>query len=69
LLIGVGCGIALRLVGYFKVKEFQHGKEYGFSRWGTAKDIKPYINLVFENNVLLTEVKVVPLGADSARHF
>ena len=44
LLIGIGCGIALRLVVYFKAKnakKFRQGVEYGSARWGTAKDIEP----------------------------
>ena len=60
LLIGAGCGVALRLVVYFKAKnakKFRHGMEYGSARWGTAKDIEPYIDPVFENNVLLTETE------------
>ena len=60
LLIGIGCGIALRLVVYFKAKnakKFRHGMEYGSARWGTAKDIEPYVDPVFENNVLLTETE------------
>ena len=60
LLIGAGCGIALRLIVYFKAKnakKFRHGMEYGSARWGTAKDIEPYVDPVFENNVLLTETE------------
>lgn len=60
LLIGIGCGIALRLVVYFKAKnakKFRHGMEYGSARWGTAKDIEPYVDSVFESNVLLTETE------------
>lgn len=60
LLIGIGCGIALRLVVYFKAKnakKFRQGVEYGSARWGTAKDIEPYVDPVFENNVLLTETE------------
>ena len=60
LLIGIGCGIALRLVVYFKAKnakKFRHGMEYGSARWGNAKDIEPYVDPVFENNVLLTETE------------
>ena len=60
LLIGIGCGIALRLVVYFKAKnakKFRQGVEYGSARWGTAKDIEPYVDSVFENNVLLTETE------------
>ena len=57
LLIGIVGGIALRLGVYFKVKnakKFRQGVEYGSARWGTAKDIEPYVDPVFENNVLLT---------------
>ena len=60
LLIGAGCGIALRFVVYFKAKnakKFRHGMEYGSARWGTAKDIEPYVDPVFENNLLLTETE------------
>ena len=60
LLIGVGCGIAFRLMVYFKAKnakKFRHGVEYGSARWGTAKDIEPYVDPEFENNVLLTETE------------
>ena len=42
---------------YFKAKnakKFRQGVEYGSARWGTAKDIEPYVDPVFENNVLLT---------------
>ena len=60
LLIGAGCGIALRLVVYFKAKnakKFRHGMEYGSARWGNAKDIEPYMDSVFENNILLTQTE------------
>ena len=58
LLIGVAGGIALRLVVYYKAKnakKFRQGVEYGSARWGNAKDIEPYMDSVFENNVLLTQ--------------
>lgn len=60
LLIGAGCGAALRLAVYYKAKnakKFRHGMEYGSARWGNAKDIEPYVDPVFENNVLLTETE------------
>ena len=60
LLIGVAGGIALRLVVYFKAKKakkFRQGVEYGSARWGNAKDIEPYVDPVFENNVILTETE------------
>ena len=60
LLIGIGCGIALRLIVYFKAKnakKFRHGMEYGSARWGNAKDIEPYMDAEFENNILLTQTE------------
>ena len=57
LLVGVGCGIGFRMVVYYKAKnarKFQQGVEYGSARWGIAKHIEPYVDPVFENNVLLT---------------
>ena len=43
------------MVVYYKAKnakKFRQGVEYGSARWGTAKDIEPYVDPVFENNVL-----------------
>jgi type IV secretion system protein VirD4 len=60
LLIGIVGGVALRLVVYFKArnaKKFRQGVEYGSARWGNAKDIEPYVDPIFENNVLLTETE------------
>ena len=60
LLIGVAGGIALRLVVYYKAKnakKFRQGVEYGSARWANAKDIEPYMDSVFENNVLLTQTE------------
>ena len=60
LLIGVCCGVALRLAVYFKAKnakKFRQGVEYGSARWGNAKDIEPYMDSVFENNILLTQTE------------
>ena len=60
LLIGVCCGIALRLAVYFKsknAKKFWKGVEYGSARWGNEKDIEPYMDSVFENNILLTQTE------------
>lgn len=58
--IGAGCGMALYLIVYYKkknAKKFRNGVEYGSARWGNAKDIEPYIDPVFENNVLLTQTE------------
>ena len=60
LLVGVCCGIALRLAVYFKsknAKKFRKGVEYGSARWGNEKDIEPYMDSVFENNILLTQTE------------
>ncbi|MCI8409111.1 MAG: type IV secretory system conjugative DNA transfer family protein [Lachnospiraceae bacterium] len=60
LLIGAGCGAALRLMVYFKAKnakKFRQGREYGSARWGNEKDMEPYTDKVFENNVILTETE------------
>ncbi len=57
LLAGICGGTAFFLVVYCKrknAKKFRHGTEYGSASWGTAKDIQPYIDPVFENNVILT---------------
>lgn len=61
LLVGIITGVAFRLVVYFKVKnakKFRHGVEYGSARWGTPKDIEPYMDKEnFENNILLTQTE------------
>ena len=60
LLVSIVGGVALRLVVYFKAKnakKFRQGVEYGSARWGNAKDIEPYMDSVFENNVLLTQTE------------
>lgn len=60
ILIGIAGGAALRMVVYYKAKnakKFRQGAEYGSARWGTAKDIEPYVDPVFENNLLLTQTE------------
>ena len=57
LLVGIGCGIGFRLIVYYKAKhakKVRQGVEYGSARWGLPRDIKPYMDPVFENNILLT---------------
>lgn len=59
-LVGVGCGIVFYLLVYFKAKnakKFRHGTEYGSARWGSPKDMEPYTDPIFENNVLLTQTE------------
>ena len=60
LLIGVAGAAALRLMVYCKsknAKKYRKGEEYGSARWGTAKDIAPYIAPNFDNNILLTQTE------------
>lgn len=58
LCIGVIAAAIIRLVVYVKgkdAKKFRKNLEYGSARWGTAEDIKPYVDPVFENNIILTQ--------------
>ena len=60
LLVGVLGAALIRLVVYVKgknAKKYRRGVEYGSARWGSADDIRPYIDPVFENNVLLTQTE------------
>ena len=60
ILIGIAGGAAFRMVVFYKAKnakKFRQGAEYGSARWGTAKDIEPYVDPVFENNLLLTQTE------------
>ena len=60
LLIGILCGAGLRLAVYLKgknAKKYRHNVEYGSARWGTAKDIEPFIAPKFEDNVILTKTE------------
>lgn len=57
ILVGIAGAVLLKAAVYYKgknAKKFRQGVEYGSARWGTAKDIEPFIDPVFENNVLLT---------------
>ena len=60
LLVGVMGAVLIRLIVYVKgknAKKYRKGFEYGSARWGNAEDIKPYIDPVFANNVLLTQTE------------
>lgn len=60
LLIGIICGAGLRLAVYLKgknAKKYRHNEEYGSARWGTAKDIEPFIAPDFEDNIILTKTE------------
>ena len=60
LCIGIVGAVLVRLAVYMKgknAKKYRHGMEYGSARFGNAKDIAPYIDPVFENNILLTQTE------------
>ncbi len=66
LLIGVAGALIIRLAVYLKgrnAKKYRKGMEYGSARWGNAQDIKPYIDPVFENNVLLTQTERLTMNS------
>ena len=60
LLVGLCCGAGLRLAVYLRgknAKKYRHGMEYGSARWGTAKDIEPFMAPKFEDNIILTKTE------------
>ena len=66
LLIGIAGAVIVRLAVYFKgknAKKYRRGAEYGSARWGGAEDIKPYVDPVFENNVLLTQTERLTMNS------
>ena len=66
LLVGLCCGAGLRLAVYLKsknAKKFRQGVEYGSARWGNRKDIEPFMDPVFENNVILTETERLTMNS------
>ena len=65
LLIGAVGGSMMWLAVYLKgknAKKYRHNVEYGSARWGTAEDIKPYIDPVFENNIILTQTESLTMN-------
>ena len=66
LLVGLCCGGSLRLAVYLKsknAKKYRHGLEYGSARWGTREDIAPYVDPVFQNNVILTKTESLTMNS------
>ena len=60
LLVGLCCSAGLRLAVYLRgknAKKYRHGMEYGSARWGTAKDIEPFMAPKFEDNIILTKTE------------
>ena len=66
LLIGIAGAVIVRLIIYVKgknAKKYRKGMEYGSARWGTAEDIKPYTDPVFENNIPLTQTERLTMNS------
>ena len=64
-LIGIVGAVGFRLLIYMKsknAKKFRRDEEYGSARWGTEKDIKPFIDPKFENNVILTKTEFLTMN-------
>ena len=60
LLVGLCCGAGLRLAVYLRgknAKKYRHGMEYGSARWGTPKDIEPFMAPKFSDNIILTKTE------------
>ena len=60
ILVGICCGAGLRLAVYLRgknAKKYRHGMEYGSARWGTPKDIEPFMAPKFEDNIILTKTE------------
>ena len=66
LLVGLGIGAILRIAVYMKsknAKKFRHNQEYGSARWGTPADVEPFIDPVFENNVILSQTERLTMNS------
>ena len=64
-LVGLVGAVAFRLLIYFKsktAKKFRRDEEYGSARWGTEKDIKPFVDPKFENNIILTSTELLTIN-------
>ena len=66
LCVGIAAAVAIRLAVYIKgknAKKFRKNLEYGSARWGTAEDIKPYVDPAFENNIILTQTERLTMSS------
>lgn len=69
ILMGVGVAALIKFIVYTKgknAKKFRQGKEYGSARWGTKKDIEPYMDEKFQNNILLTQTERLTMSGRPA---
>lgn len=65
-LVGIIIAGVIKLIVYNKgknAKKFREGEEYGSARWGTKKDIEPYVDDKFENNVILTQTESLTMNS------
>lgn len=65
LFVGIICGVALWMAVHIKgqnAKKFRHKVEYGSARWGTRKDIEPFIASKFEDNIILTKTEFLMMS-------
>lgn len=63
---GIGIALLLKAVITYRAKnakKYRHGVEYGSARWGTPKDIEPYMDPVFENNIILTQTERLTMNS------
>jgi type IV secretion system protein VirD4 len=68
-IVGAAVGAGLRLAVYLKgknAKKYRHNQEYGSARWGTHEDIEPFIDPVFENNVILSQTERLTMNSRPA---
>ena len=66
LLVGIAGAVILRVAVHMKgknAKKYRHGMEYGSARWGTHEDIAPYVDPVFQNNVILTKTESLTMNS------
>ena len=69
ILVGVGVAALIKFIVYTKgknAKKFRQGKEYGSARWGNKKDIEPYMDEKFQNNILLTQTERLTMNGRPA---
>lgn len=69
ILIGIGVAALIKFIVYTKgknAKKFRQGKEYGSARWGNKKDIEPYMDEKFQNNILLTQTERLTMNGRPA---
>lgn len=66
ILVGAACAGALKLAVYLKgknAKKYRHGEEYGSARWGSHKDIEPFEDPAFQNNMILTKSEKLTMSS------